>query len=32
VARTRRALEAKLEARGLTLRDMGLAPSQLPPE
>jgi coiled-coil domain-containing protein 6 len=27
-----RALEARLEARGLTLRDMGLAPHELPPE
>ncbi|KAF8058410.1 hypothetical protein HT031_005534 [Scenedesmus sp. PABB004] len=27
-----KALEAKLEGRGLTLRDMGLAPHELPPE
>eukprot|EP00879_Flechtneria_rotunda_P000646 GHRR01000760.1.p1 GENE.GHRR01000760.1~~GHRR01000760.1.p1 ORF type:complete len:359 (+),score=134.38 GHRR01000760.1:317-1393(+) len=27
-----RALEQKLEARGLTLRDMGLQPNELPPE
>lgn len=27
-----KALEGKLEAKGLTLRDMGLQPNELPPE
>lgn len=27
-----KALEARLEARGLSLRDMGVPPSELPPE